>query len=87
MINIDEIKRKLKNSCYNFDKHIWDKVKNKETKIKNKKQSGSLVIKTSPSNAGDMGWIPGWGTRIPHALTPKSQNIKSEAILYKLNKD
>ena len=34
-----------------------------------------------------MGWIPGWGTRIPHALTPKNQNIKSEATVYKLIKD
>lgn len=34
-----------------------------------------------------MGWIPGWGTRIAHALTPKNQNIKSEATVYKLIKD
>ena len=34
-----------------------------------------------------MGWMPGWGTRIPHALTPKNQNIKSEATVYKLIKD
>ena len=29
---------------------------------------GGLVVKNLPSNAGDMGLIPGWGARIP--LTP-----------------
>ena len=28
---------------------------------------GSLVVKNLPSNAGDMGWTPGWGTEIPCA--------------------
>ena len=28
---------------------------------------GSPVVKNSPSNAGDVGLIPGWGTKIPHA--------------------
>ena len=27
---------------------------------------GGPVVKTLPSNAGDMGLIPGWGARIPH---------------------
>ena len=27
----------------------------------------SLVVKNLPSNAGDVGWIPGWGTEIPSA--------------------
>ena len=31
----------------------------------------SPVAKTSPSKAGDVGSIPGWGTKIPHALHPK----------------
>ena len=26
---------------------------------------GGSVVKTLPSNAGDMGLIPGWGARIP----------------------
>ena len=25
------------------------------------------VVKNPPSNAGDVGSIPGWGTKIPHA--------------------
>ena len=29
--------------------------------------SGGLVVKNPPSNAGDMGSIPGWRTKIPHA--------------------
>ena len=29
--------------------------------------SGGLVAKNPPSNAGDMGSIPGWRTKIPHA--------------------
>ena len=28
---------------------------------------GGPVVKNLPSNAGDTGWIPGWGTKIPHA--------------------
>ena len=27
-----------------------------------------LLVKNPPSNAGDMGSIPGWGTKIPHAM-------------------
>ena len=29
---------------------------------------GGPVVKNPPSNAGDMGLIPGQGTKIPHAL-------------------
>ena len=28
---------------------------------------GGPVVKNLPSNAGDVGWIPGWGTKIPQA--------------------
>ena len=28
---------------------------------------GSPGVKNLPSNAGDVGSIPGWGTKIPHA--------------------
>ena len=28
---------------------------------------GGPVVENPPSNAGDEGWIPGQGTRIPHA--------------------
>ena len=26
------------------------------------------VVKNPPANAGDVGWIPGLGTKIPHAM-------------------
>ena len=29
---------------------------------------GGPVVKNPPSNAGDKGSIPGWGTKIPHAV-------------------
>ena len=28
---------------------------------------GGPVVKNPSSNAGDMGWIPGWGTKLPYA--------------------
>ena len=39
---------------------------------------GSLVVKTSPSNAGNAGSVPAWGTKISHALWPKNQSIKRQ---------
>ena len=38
---------------------------------------GGPVVKNPPSNAGDVGSIPGWGTKIPHAaekLKPACHN-------------
>ena len=37
------------------------------------------VAKTSSSNAGNVGLIPGWGTKTPHGFQAKSQNIKNKA--------
>ena len=34
-----------------------------------------------------VGLIIGWGARIPHALGPKSQNIKQKQCYNKFNKD
>ena len=45
------------------------------------------VVKTLLSSAGDMDSIPGWETKIPHALQPKNQNIKQKQYCSKLNKD
>ena len=39
---------------------------------------GGPVVKTLPSNARDVGLIPGWGTEIPHASWPKKQNIRQK---------
>ena len=48
---------------------------------------GSPVAGTSPSNAGGVGSIPGWGAGIPHALQPENQNIKQKQYCNKFNKD
>ena len=36
------------------------------------------MVKTSPSNAGGAGLIPGQGAKIPHGLQPKNQNVKQK---------
>ena len=45
------------------------------------------MIKTSPSNTGGAGSIPGWGAKIPHVSWPKKQNIRSTQHCTKLNTD
>ena len=42
---------------------------------------GGPVVKTSPSNAGGAGSIPGRGAKIPHTSWPKETKHKTEAIL------
>ena len=42
---------------------------------------GSPVVKTSPSNAGGAGSIPGQGAKMPHAPQPKKPKHKTEAML------
>ena len=39
------------------------------------------MVKTSPSNAGGAGSIPGRGAKIPHASWPKNQNINRSNIV------
>ena len=48
---------------------------------------GVPVVKTLPSNAGGVGLIPGLGTKTPHAVRPKKQNIKQKQYCNKFNKD
>ena len=38
---------------------------------------GGLVVKISPSNAGGVGSIPGWGAKIPHASGLKKKKKKN----------
>ena len=47
---------------------------------------GGPVVKTSPSNAGGAGLIPGQGAKIPHASRPKNQNIKQKQYSNKFSK-
>ena len=42
---------------------------------------GGPVVTTLPSNAGDMGLMPGQGTKIPYDLRPKERKHKAEAML------
>ena len=39
------------------------------------------MVRTSPSNTGHAGSIPGWGARIPHAVRPENQKHKTETVL------
>ena len=48
---------------------------------------GGPGVKTSPSNAGGEGLIPGRGAKIPHASRPKKQNIKQKQHCNKFNED
>ena len=48
---------------------------------------GGPVGKTSPSNAGGVGSIPCWGTKMPCDLWPKKQNIRQKQYCNKFNKD
>ena len=45
------------------------------------------MVKTSRSNAVDVGKIPAQKAKIPHALWPKNQNIKQKKYCNKSNKD
>ena len=47
---------------------------------------GGSVVKTSPSNAGGAGLIPGQGVKILHDSQPKKQNMKQKQYCNKLNK-
>ena len=35
---------------------------------------GGPVVQNAPSNTGDIGLIPGWGTNIPHAVWHNHEN-------------
>ena len=43
-------------------------------------------LRLPASNAGDVGSIPGQGTKIPHASGTKNQNIKQKQYCNKFNK-
>ena len=47
---------------------------------------GSPVVKILPSNARDVGLIPGWGDKIPHVSPPKHQKIKQKQYCGEFNK-
>ena len=45
------------------------------------------VVKTWPSNAGDIDWIPDHGAKIPRASRLKYLNIKQKQYCIKFHKD
>ena len=45
------------------------------------------MVKTSRSNAGDVGLISGLEIKIPHGLQPQNQNINQKQYCNKFNKD
>ena len=45
------------------------------------------MVGPSPSNADDVGSIPGWETKIPHVSWLRNQNIKQKQHCNKFNKD
>ena len=57
------------------------------TKYMNRDFPGGPAVKNSPFNAGGMGPILGQGTKIPHASSPKYQNIKQKQYCNKFNED
>ena len=75
------LKKKKKISKEQLTKASKKPFKGK-TKVHLKKTSdfpGGPVIKNLPSNAGDVGLIPGFGTKIPHAakqLSPCTANTE-----------
>ena len=58
-----------------------------ELLIEMREFSGCPVVKTSHSNPGDVGSIPGQETKVPHASGPKNQNIKQKQRCNKYNED
>ena len=47
---------------------------------------GGPVVKTLPSNSGDVGSIPDLEAKIPHASRPKNRNIKQKQYCNTFNK-
>ena len=65
--------------------HLWISIELFKTQVRD--FPGSLVVKTSPSNAGGASLIPGQGTKIPHASWPKYQNVKQKRYCNKFSKN
>ena len=47
--------------------YLFSKKKKKVMKSVFRDFPGGTVVKNLPSNEGDVGSSPGWGTKIPHA--------------------
>ena len=45
------------------------------------------MVKTSSSNSGGVGSIPGQGAKMPHGSWPKNQSIEQKQYYKKFNKE
>ena len=73
-----------------FGKRVWQPSGEEIPRVQEgevRDFSGGSVVKTSPSNAGGAGLIPGQEAKIPHASEPKNQKIKQKQYCNKFNKD
>ena len=64
-----------------------EKGKKKKIIIKKRDFLGGPVVKTSPSNAGDVGLILVGELKFPYASQPKNENIQQKQCCNKFNED
>ena len=64
-------------------------MKQKPTQLEDKQRHSwwFLVVKTSPSDVGRVGLIPGRGTKILHITWPRHQTIKQKPCCNKFKED
>ena len=72
-------------SLFFLFKKIWERKSGQE--VTDGDFPDGPVVKTSPSNTGGAGSIPGWGAKIPHASWPENQNVEQKQYCNKFNKD
>ena len=60
----------------------FDSNKTKQNKTPSSKCFANLGL-----NIEGQGWVPSWGTKIPHSSRPKNPTHKPEMICNKFNKD
>ena len=70
---------------YSIYKHGASTVSN--SKVSTRDFPGGPVVKTLPSSAGGAGLNPHQGTKIPHALWTKKQNVKKKQYCNKFDRD
>ena len=54
--------------------------KDENHEVRERNFPGVQVVKNTPSNAGDLGSIPGQGTKIPHAVGQLSLHIATNEV-------
>ena len=62
--------------------HLKQLEKEEQAKLKVRDFLSGPVVKKLPSNAGDTGSIPGWGTKIPHAAGQLSPHTTTTEPTY-----